>query len=67
MSPAPGEKPREGRFVAVLLHETQVLLDDKLYYGPMLQGLTNALTTDDQARRLGGNGSGAAALPREEN
>ena len=37
------ESKRDARFVAALVPESQVLLDDKLYYGPMLQGLSDAL------------------------
>jgi LacI family transcriptional regulator len=52
VSAAPVEPRREGRFVAVLLHETRALLDDRLYYGPMLQGLNNALLEKGQFVRL---------------
>jgi DNA-binding LacI/PurR family transcriptional regulator len=31
------------RFVAVLVPESKALLDDKVYYGPMLRGLSDAL------------------------
>ncbi|MHC4914528.1 MAG: LacI family DNA-binding transcriptional regulator [Planctomycetota bacterium] len=42
MSPRKRESKR-ARFVALLLPESQKLLDDKSYYGPMLQGLSDAL------------------------
>ncbi len=35
--------PEGARFVALLLPETQKLLDDRAYYGPMLGGLSDAL------------------------
>jgi DNA-binding LacI/PurR family transcriptional regulator len=38
--PPAGGRPR---FVAVLLPESQKLMDDRSYYGPMLQGLSDAL------------------------
>jgi len=40
---APAEARRQARFVAVLMPESEKLLDDRLYYGPMLQGLNDGL------------------------
>jgi len=39
----PGAHPQPTHFVAVLLPEPEKWLDDKTYYGPMLQGLGSAL------------------------
>jgi LacI family transcriptional regulator len=36
-------KPKEERFVAVLMTDPRLLLDDKAYYGPMLQALSESL------------------------
>lgn len=41
---APGANAsRSARFIAVLMPEMQRFLDDRLYYGPMLQGLNDGL------------------------
>jgi DNA-binding LacI/PurR family transcriptional regulator len=39
----PSRGARKPRFIAVLLPETQKLLDDRGYYGPMLQALSETL------------------------
>ena len=39
----PAEAGHQARFVAVLMPESQKFLTDRLYYGPMLQGLNDAL------------------------
>jgi DNA-binding LacI/PurR family transcriptional regulator len=40
---AAAEAPRGARFVAVLMPESQKVLDDRVYYGPMIQGLNDGL------------------------
>jgi DNA-binding LacI/PurR family transcriptional regulator len=40
---APTDTPHPARFVAVLVPESEKLLNDRLYYGPMLQGLNDGL------------------------
>jgi DNA-binding LacI/PurR family transcriptional regulator len=39
----PADAPHPPRFVAVLMTESDKILNDRLYYGPMLQGLNDGL------------------------